>query len=140
MKSIFSIFVLFISLVTLTACANNTQPSIITIDDSDTLTTIKVTGDLLEDELHFKDAKYDISIQPLGDNQFHIVAKTTSKRIDSVTGDELVSSNQIVTRVRAEPEEKVTIGGLDTWSSSVQKDGTVTETRSQKRYELQILK
>ena len=140
MKSLFSIFILFIALVTLTACANNAQTSIITIDDSDSITTIMVSGELIEDEVHFNNDKYDISIQALGDNLFHLDAKITFKRIDKETGDELVSSNQIVTRVRAEPEEKVTIGALDSWSESVQKDGCVIETRVEKRYVLKILK
>jgi len=99
-----------------------------------------VSGELIEDEVHFNNDKYDISIQALGDNLFHLDAKITFKRIDKETGDELVSSNQIVTRVRAEPEEKVTIGALDSWSESVQKDGCVIETRVEKRYVLKILK
>ncbi len=139
MKSIFSIFVLFISLATLTACATS-RPTSITVDDSNRLVEIKVSGNFLEDELRFKSAKYDICIQNLGDNLFHIDAKVISKRIDPLTGDELIARNQIVTQVKVEPEVKVMIGGLDTWSSSVQKDGTITETRSQKRYVLQILK
>ncbi|ABV34759.1 hypothetical protein Ssed_0146 [Shewanella sediminis HAW-EB3] len=138
MKSIFSIFVLFISLSTLTACATS-RPTSITVDDSDRLVEIKVSGNFLEDELRFKSAKYDIRIQNLGDNLFHIDAKVISKRIDHLTGDELIASNQIVTQVKAEPEEKVTIGGLDSWSESIQEDGSVIETRAEKRYVLQIM-
>ena len=138
MKSILSILVILISLSTLSACAT-THPASITVDDSARLVEIKVSGNFLEDELRFKSAKYNICIQNLGDNLFHVDAKVISKRIDHLTGDQLIATNQIVTQVKAEPEEKITIGGLVTWSSSVQKDGTIKETRAEKRYVLQIM-
>jgi len=125
-------------LSTLSACAT-THPASITVDDSARLVEIKVSGNFLEDELRFKSAKYNICIQNLGDNLFHVDAKVISKRIDHLTGDQLIATNQIVTQVKAEPEEKITIGGLVTWSSSVQKDGTIKETRAEKRYVLQIM-
>jgi len=143
-KSIFLSLILSISLVTLlitlSACANNPRPSVITIEDSDSLATIKVSGAQLEKELNFNNGQYEISIQNVGDNLFHIDAKIISTRVDKVTGEKLVSSNQIVTQVKAEPEEKVTIGGLDSWSESIQADGSVKEIRSQKRYILEIVK
>lgn len=112
----------------------------ITIEDSDSLATIKVSGAPLEKELSFNNDQYEISIQNVGDNLFHIDAKIISTRVDKLTGEKLASSNQIVTQVRAKPEEKVTIGGLDSWSESIQADGSVKEVRSQKRYILEIVK
>ncbi|WP_394147986.1 hypothetical protein [Shewanella atlantica] len=144
MKSIFLSLMFSISFATLSvamsACANDPRPGMITIEDSGSLTTIKVYGALPEKELHFNSEQYEINFQNLGDNLFHIDAKITSVRVDNMTGEELVSSNQIVSQVRAEPGERITIGGLDSWSESVREDGRTVGVHSQKQYVLEIVK
>ncbi|MPY25352.1 hypothetical protein FM037_00765 [Shewanella psychropiezotolerans] len=144
MKSTLMIMVLSMLFITLNSNAQDRQTEIYLYETA-TSVDIKISASLFGEELTFKDQKHDITIRNMGEDTFDVDAKFFRHSIESLPGSEtgaepeFAFSNQIMTSLKLVPHEKVILGGIESWSSNTQEDGTVTETQSKKVFTLERL-